>query len=445
MQKSRSRKLNNSFLSRLQNVECPDTTYINENFPIVMKKGKGMSIQDVDNNKYLDFTACFGVLALGHRPQTTIQAIRKQAAKLIHGMGDVHPTEAKINLLEQIAKITPYEKAKSLLGQSGGDAIESAIKTAMLATNRYQFLSFSGGYHGLQFAPLALNHRQDFIHGFEPWLHNKSTAIPFPSFSPDETGLDSQQLKCIHQLYPADVVLNLLEDELKKKIYAALILEPIQGRGGKRAFTAEFLKTCKELCAKYGTLLVFDEIYTGFGRTGKLFALQHFNVTPDLLCLGKAMGGGLPISLCVGDIMEVWEKSKGEARQTQTFLGHPLACAVAYETIKTIQKNLPNFQKELLAIDQEFLKFQQNMQQEGLFTRFPFVIRGKGFMKGIWFYKSDAGFCVPLMEQLLNHGFIVLPEGERADVLSFTPPLIVKANHFNKIFKTIIQLLKNSV
>ncbi|WP_158998335.1 class-III pyridoxal-phosphate-dependent aminotransferase [Pigmentibacter ruber] len=445
MQKSRSRKLNTSLLSRLQNVECPDTTYISEKFPIVMKKGKGIYVQDVDNNKYIDFTACFGVLALGHRPQTTLQAIRKQSAKLIHGMGDVHPTEAKINLLELIAKITPYANPKSLLSQSGGDAIESAIKTAMLATKRFQFLSFSGGYHGLQFAPLALNHRQDFIHGFEPWLFNKSVAIPFPAFSDDETFLDSQQLKNIHQLYPESVVLNLLEDELKKKVYAALVLEPIQGRGGKRSFTPDFLKTCKQLCTQYGTLLIFDEIYTGFGRTGEMFALQHCNVTPDLLCLGKAMGGGLPISLCIGDIMDVWGKSKGEARQTQTFLGHPLACAVAFETIKTIQKQLPNFQKELVKIDAEFLKFKHNMQKEGLYTRFPFVIRGKGFMKGLWFYKSDAAFCVPLMEQLLNHGFIVLPEGERADVLSFTPPLIIKAEHFNKIFKTILQLLKNTV
>lgn len=447
MLKNRPRKNTNSLLSRLQHVECPDTTFISETFPIVMKRGKGMYIHDVDENKYLDFSACFGVLALGHRPKTTLQAMRKQAARMIHGMGDVHPTVEKIKLLELLAKITPFQQPKSLLSLSGGDAIETAIKTAMLATKRFKFLSFAGGYHGLQFAPLALNHRHDFTSGFEPWLYGKSVAIPFPFFpehyDQECVQFDSQNLKDDHKLYPADVVLHLLEDELKKKEYAALILEPIQGRGGKRSFTTHFLKSCKELCHKYGTLLIFDEIYTGFGRTGKLFAFEHFQVIPDLLCLGKAMGGGLPISVCIGDVMNVWEKSQGEAKQTQTFLGNPLACAIAYDTIKAIQKKLPVFQIELNAIDKEFHTFKQNMIAANLFEKFPFAFRGMGFMRGLWFYNQKEAFCVSLMEQLLQNGVILLPEGERADVLSFTPPLIVNSEHFNKVFKLLLNIFKN--
>jgi 4-aminobutyrate aminotransferase-like enzyme len=163
MIKKQIRNSTNKLLSRLQKVECPDTTFFGTHFPIVMKRGNGMLVHDIDKNCFIDFTACFGVLALGHRPKVTIQAIRKQCSQLIHGMGDVHPTLAKIKLLELLAQISPFQNAKSLLGQSGGDAIESAIKTAILATNRNRFLSFEGGYHGLQFAPLTLNHRQELV------------------------------------------------------------------------------------------------------------------------------------------------------------------------------------------------------------------------------------------------------------------------------------------
>ena len=447
MIKKHSRKLTDKMLSRLQKVECPDTTYFGDRFPIVMKRGSGMWIHDIDNNRYLDFTACFGVLALGHRPKVTLQAMRKQASKLIHGMGDVHPTLPKIKLLELLAEVSPYQNAKSILSQSGGDAVESAIKTSILATNRNRFLSFSGGYHGLQFAPLSLNHREEFIKGFESWTHGKSVSIPFPYFPSEESSTDlelsSDFLEKKHQLYKPESVLQILEDELKKKEYAALVMEPYQGRGGKRGFTPEFVKQCKDLCRKYGTLLVFDEIYTGFGRTGKMFALEHYAVIPDLLCVGKSMGGGLPISACLGEIMDVWEKSKGEARQTQTFLGHPLACTVAYETIKSIKNNLPIFQKELILIDNEFSKFVKNMEKKGLTQKYPFQIRGKGFMRGLWFYTQNEGFCVPVMENLLEKGYIVLPEGANADVLSLTPPLIATAAQFRKLLNAITLQLEN--
>lgn len=432
-------------LERLQQVECPDTTFFGENFPIVMKRGKGLKVVDVDNKSYTDFTACFGVLALGHSSATVQNAIKKQSKRLIHGMGDVHPTEEKVKLLELLAKVSPYENAKSLLSLSGGDAVESALKTSMLATKRNRFLTFAGGYHGLQFGALTLNKRDVFTEGFESWLENKSVAIPFPYFkgniqcegeTPNEDYFEKN-----HELFLADKVLEILENQLKKKEFAALVLEPIQGRGGKRELSTEFLKSCKMLCQKYGTLLIFDEIYTGFGRTGKMFALEHSGVIPDLLCVGKALGGGLPISACIGEVLDVWGKSSGEARHTQTFLGHPLACAVAYAHLLEIQKRLPNFQMELINIEKQFNDFIYQMKITGLIKNFPFEIRGKGFMRGLWFYSQPPGFCVPMMEYLLNKGFIVLPEGEKADVLSLTPPLITKAQDIKKLLKEVLNYL----
>jgi 4-aminobutyrate aminotransferase-like enzyme len=422
-------------LERLKKVECPDTTYFGEKFPIVMKKGSGLNVYDVDNKHYLDFTSCFGVLALGHSPIMIRKIIQKQSKRIIHGMGDVHPTEEKIKLLELLAKVTPYQNAKSLLGLSGGDAVESAMKTAILATNRTCFLSFEGGYHGLQFGPLSLNHRNVFTSGFETWIKEQSTALPFP-YSPGNILCEQERpqleyFKTNHKLESEEKVLELLEHHLKTKKYAALIAEPIQGRGGKRELTKDFLVQAKALCKKYGTLLIYDEIYTGFGRTGKMFAHEHTGVIPDLICLGKAMGGGLPLSACTGEILDVWGKSTGEARHTQTFLGHPLACAVAIKNIEKIINDLPKFQLELENIEKEFIKFSDEMKPFAKTNSFE--IRGKGFMRGIWFYKNNEGFCVPMMEYLLENGIIILPEGEKADVLSITPPLITKAKDVKKL------------
>jgi 4-aminobutyrate aminotransferase-like enzyme len=334
-----------------------------------------------------------------------------------------------------------------LLGLSGGDAVEAALKTAMLATNRYQFLSFDGCYHGLQFAPLALNNRDIFTSGFEKWIDGKCVTLPFPYFPANILCESERPTKKFfedqHRLLCSEQILLLLEDQLKTKKFAALVLEPIQGRGGKRTFSKEFMQQCSFLCKKYGTLLIFDEIYTGFGRTGKMFAFEHFGIIPDLLCVGKALGGGLPISACVGEIMDVWGKSTGEARHTQTFLGHPLACAVAYKHILEIQKSLPEFQSELSLHEKEWLSFVHFIKSNSLHERFPFEIRGMGFMRGLWFYSQKEGFCVEMMEYLLEKGFIILPEGPRADVLSVTPPLITKAKDLRILLKEVAKYLIN--
>lgn len=414
-------KKNSKLLSKLEKYECPDTTFLGAQFPIVMHKAKGMTITDVDNNKYLDFTACFGVMALGHKNARTLKVIRQQSANLIHGMGDVHPSDAKIKLLETLAKISPFQNPKSLLGLSGGDAIEAALKTSVLATNRARFLSFSDAYHGVQMAPLSLNKNPTFTTGFESWLNSRSIALDFPSTDTI-----------------AAEVLNKLEENLKTKEFAALILEPIQARGGTRCFSKDFVQKAHFLCKKYGTILIFDEIFTGFGRTGKMFALEHLNVIPDLLCIGKSLGSGLPLSACMGDILDVWGKSKGEARHTQTFLGHPLACAVAVDTIGQIQSLVTSSIQTQQDIRNEILKFKQQISAKN--PKFDFEIRGRGFMHGLHFYSQSKGFAMVLTEELLKRGFVTLPEGRNADVLALTPPLIAQASHYKKIFHSLMDI-----
>lgn len=447
---SSPQKRTTALLKRLGQVECSDTTWLpaDGQFPIIMDRGRGMQIKDVDGRSYLDFTACFGVAALGHSTRTVRQALAAQARQLIHGMGDVHPTLPKIRLLELLAKLSPYDKAKSLLGLSGGDAIEAALKTAMIATGRSRFLSFADGYHGLQWGPLALNSQPFFRRGLEPWLEGKCVSLPFPFFPEDlpAAGPPLEFFYSTHAVCHPDRVLEGLEHELRTHHYAALVLEPIQGRGGCRPLPPWFLQACARLCRAYGTLLIFDEIFTGWGRTGTLFGWQESGVIPDLLAVGKAMGGGLPISACIGpaDLMDKWGVSTGEARHTQTFLGHPLACAVACRQIRQIVKKLPLLQENLGPIDQEFTRFLALYKEQGLHHLAPVAIRGRGWMRGLWFYQQPAGFAVALMQDLLKEGYVCLPEGARADVLAFNPPLVVTPSQCRDFLRTVLRVLASN-
>lgn len=446
-QRRRTRKTVQSkrWLSRLQKVESPDVTFVSDTFPIVMKKARGMKVTDADGNRYLDFTACFGVSALGHGHPVVQRALRSQAAKLIHGMGDVHPTASKVLLLELLARITPFDEAKSVLSLSGGEAMEAALKTAMVVTGRHRFVSFSGGYHGLHFGPLALSDRQTFTRGFEPWLSDKNTVIPFPRTQVDQSAgcerLDGEFYLASHGLEHWDTVLEKLEDALRTKMVAGVVMEPLQGRGGERTWPSGFAAQVQKLAHKYGALLIYDEIYTGFGRTGTLFAYEHEGVVPDLLVLGKALGGGLPLSACVGDCLDAWGKSSGEARHTSTFLGHPLACAVGHAAVTEIIRRLPEFKNELSNIDLSFKLFLEAYKSKGLDTVQPVALRGRGFMRGLWFPAAPAGFAASLSEELLQLGYITLPSGPRGDVLSFTPPLIAKRREFDLVLGSVLQVL----
>lgn len=446
-QKRRYRNTEQSkrWLARLQKVESPDVTYVSDSFPIMMKKARGMKVIDVDGNRYLDFTACFGVVALGHGHPVIRRALREQSARLIHGMGDVHPTASKVLMLELLARITPFDAAKSVLSLSGGEAMESALKTAMVVTGRHQFVSFSGGYHGLHFGPLALSDRQTFTRGFEPWLENKNTVIPFPQTLPERSlGCEHLDEKFYHQTHGLehwDLVLEKLETALRSRKIAAVVMEPLQGRGGERTWPSGFVRHVQKLAHQFGSLLIFDEIYTGFGRTGQLFGYEHEGVVPDIMVLGKALGGGLPLSACVGDCMDAWGRSTGEARHTSTFLGHPLACAVGYAAVTEIVRRMPEFKHELLNIDQSFSRFLDEYEARGLQQAQPVALRGRGFMRGLWFPAAPAGFAAGISEQLLQLGFITLPSGPRGDVLSFTPPLIADHRQFDLLLKCILQVL----
>ena len=442
MTKPPARFRSRQWLKRLAKVESPDVTYLSETFPIVMARARGMTVQDVDKNKYLDFTSCFGVMALGHGNAKLKTALVRQSSRLIHGMGDVHPSVPKIQLLETLGRLSPYENPQAVLSLSGGEAVETAMKTAMLATNRHRFLSFEGGYHGLQLGPLALNGRETFTSGFEGWLGQNRCILPFPVDLEDliprlaskQDPWTEERLACEHGLICQKKILEQLETQLKTRQFAAVVFEPIQGRGGDREWPRGFWEKAAALAKASGTLLIADEIYTGFGRTGRMFGHEWIGIQPDLLCVGKAMGGGLPLSACVGEsaLFSHWGKSKGEARHTSTFLGHPLACAVGTAALNEISSLLTQKKQDLNSIKPFLEGFVQKSKS------IPnCMVRGQGAMLGLWFFDSPPGWAVQLAEHLLVEGFLVLPSGPRGDVLSLAAPLIATPLHYKKFMQSL--------
>jgi len=380
--------------AELRKWEAPHVTFVAEDgsFPVFWERGDGCLIEDADGNRLLDLTAAFGVAALGHGAPVIADAIARQAKRLVHGMGDVHPTEAKVALARRIADFTPDGLDVSQFGSSGGDAVEIALKTARLATGKSGVIAFSGGYHGLNLGALAVTHRDDFRQPFSRWVPGFAQHLPYGE------PIDS---------LPADT--------------AAVLVEPIQGRGGVVLPPIGWLGHLRDRCDAAGALLIFDEIFTGWGRTGQWFAANDEGVVPDLLCVGKALGGGLPLSACVGKraVMDAWGASTGEALHTSTFLGNPLACAAGLAVLDALESiDAPGLAARAGTRWRELLA--------ALRARHPGKvksIRGRGLMIGMVLNAPDLG---PLLAtRLLADGLIALPAGD-GSVLEITPPLVIR-------------------
>src|ERR1700744_346093 len=306
-------------------------------WPIVWERARGVHVWDAEGKKYLDLTAAFGVAAAGHANPRVIKAGKDQMDTLVHAMGDVHPHARKAELARELSRIT-FERwakenkktahedkvptAKTIFCNSGFEAVEVALKTAMLTAGKYGVIAFQGGYHGLGYGTLNTTHRELFRGPFRLQLREFGQFVQFPAKTSD-----------------LPIVETLMRRHFQRGWVGAVLVEPIQARGGINIPPPGFLPLLRRLCDEHKALLVLDEIYTGFGRTGKWFACEHAGVVPDIICLGKALTGGFPLSACVGraDVMDAgWPPSTGEAIHTSTFLGHPVGCAMALAQIAEI-------------------------------------------------------------------------------------------------------------
>jgi 4-aminobutyrate aminotransferase-like enzyme len=402
---------------RLAEVECRNITMLSPDFPVFWEEARGANVLDVDGNVYLDLTGAFGVSTAGHTPPGVVDGIRNQAGRLIHGMGDVHPPAIKVEFLEALAALGPWPHPRAILSSSGSEAVESALKTALLATGRPGILAFEGAYHGLTLGSLATTHREDFRGPFLSRIYEGVRFAPFP-----ETGADQKAIKQI-----LDRVRWFLREGDGGDEVGAVIIEPIQGRGGVRIPPPGFLEALADVTWNAKALLIFDEIFTGLGRTGALFAFLHEGVVPDLICLGKGLGGGLPLSACVGPdrIMNAWPPSRGEAIHTSTFLGNPLSCAAGLAFLEEVVKG--DLVARSRTLGERLLSGLQEVTAE-----IPQVaeVRGRGLLVGVDLRDPETGTALKgagarIATQALREGILILAAGPKGNVLELSPPLVI--------------------
>lgn len=378
--------------------------------PIFWESACGAIVTDVDGNEYIDCTAAFGVANAGHANPRVVEAIAAQAQRLVHGMGDVHPTEIRVRLLERLKTLLPPELDVMYIGTTGSDAVETALKTAMLHTGKARFAAFQNGYHGLSFGALNVAGIERFRTPFEKALGESPVLLPFP-----ERGIDD----CASAVASAERILSQ-SNEL-----AALVVEPIQGRGGAIVPPDCYLRALRELCDRHALLLIVDEIYTGFGRTGAMFATEHEGIVPDILCIGKALGNGLPISATIGraDVMHAWPPSTGEALHTATFLGHPIGCAAALATLDEFDR---------LALVQRSQQLGETIAarlQSWNCSSNVVRVRGRGLLHGVVF--ESAGIAAAVVQRALEAGVILLQSGSDGDVVTIAPPLTIASDQLD--------------
>jgi len=448
---------------RLARVESRNVTYRSLDFPVFWSEARGANVRDADGNRYLDLTAAFGVAAAGHAHPRIREAIRAQAGLLVHGMGDVHPPVGKVELLERLQAMAPWPDARIVLASSGSEAVEIALKTAQLATGRRGAIAFEGGYHGLTLGALSVTAREDFRAPFRERLPGGIRRVPFPTGDssrpqdePSAAGPRDPGHPSVagprdpgHPSPPSEPVgregaLAALERALEAAAadgdpVGCVIVEPVQGRAGVRVPPPGFLAGVAERARAAGALLVYDEIFTGFGRTGRLFALEHDGVVPDLLCVGKALGGGLPLSACLGPraVLDAWPPSPGEALHTSTFLGHPLSCAAALAFLEVLEEEgLADRAAEeggrLLALLREALDGSESVRE----------VRGQGLLVGVELGSAGAG--VRVAEACLRKGLLVLPAGERGEVVELSPPLTTTRPQLEWGARTLAEVIRGA-
>jgi 4-aminobutyrate aminotransferase/(S)-3-amino-2-methylpropionate transaminase len=372
--------------------------------PIVYARGSGVNVLDVDGNRYVDLTAGFGALLLGHRPPAVARALARQEKDLWLALGDVYASEPKIALTLALARLFPEKGARVMLGLSGADAITAAMKTAVLATGRPDVVAFEGAYHGLSYAPLAacgLN--AAFRSPFEGQLAPFVRFAPYPGSAAD-----------------VDRALSAVRAQLRRGDVGAVLVEPILGRGGCVVPPAGFLGALREACDDAGALLVADEIWTGLGRSGSWLSSVDDGVTPDVVCLGKGLGGGLPISACIGReaVMRSWDTRGGGAIHTATHFGAPTACAAALATLAELRR------ARLVGRSRRVGDRWRDALARALEGRGVVGVRGRGMMIGVQ-VRGGAAQALSVTRKLLGQGYIVLTGGAAGDVLTLTPPLTI--------------------
>jgi len=369
--------------------------------PLVITKGRGALVWDINGKEYIDCTSSYGVAIVGHSHPKVVEAVRRQAETLISCHGSFY-NDARAELLQKIAEITPRGLDKVFLANSGAEAVECAIKLARKFSGKPEIIAMMGAFHGKTMGALSATWDKKYRDPFKPLV---------PEFK---------------HVPPNDV--EKVRDAITEKT-AAVIVEPIRGEGGIRVSPNGFLQGLREICDEKNILLIFDEVQTGFGRTGKIFACEHWNVIPDIICAAKSVAGGLPMGVTISKENIMSSFKTGD--HSSTFSGNPLVCAAASATIDVLlDEKLP----ERAAVLGEY--FKGGLEDLQARHRIIKEIRGLGLMLG-----AELRFDVlNILLKSIDKGVLILDAGR--NVLRFLPPLVIEKEQINKVLAVLDAILE---
>lgn len=402
----------NSELTERRNASVARATAYASTF--VAGRAENAQLWDVEGKRYIDFCGGIGCQNTGHRHPKVLAAIENQLGCLTHSCFQISPYESYIALAERLNALAPgASDKKSLFFSAGGEAVENSIKIARYYTRRPGILTFTNGYHGRSYMGMGLSARMDpFKIGFRPFP-SEIYRIPFP----DEfhgVGYDAA----------VNAIDTLFRSDADPESVGAIIFEPIQGEGGFNVADRDFLKYLRRLCDEHGIVLIADEIQSGFGRTGKMFAVEHFDIEPDLICLGKSMGGGLPLSGIVGKAEIVDAVPPGGLGGT--FGGNPVGCAAALAVLDVIEE------EGLLARGRK-LGARIHDRLDSMYRRAAYShignVRGLGCMNAIEIVNNrtdlrpDGKRTASIISSALDKGLVLVSAGPERNVIRILVPL----------------------
>ena len=388
-------------------------------YPFVMSHGRGTEVWDVDGNRFLDFMAGIAVCATGHAHPQVVKAVQDAAAKFLHISSD-YWHEEMTGLGERLAAVAPMqtiagEPAMSFICQSGTEAVEGALKLARYVTGRPRFIGFLGGFHGRTFGSLSFtSSKYTQQKGFSPTLAGV-THVPYPNpYRPLFAG-DDQGAAVL------DYIRMLFQRSVPPSEVAAILIEPMQGEGGYLTPPDGFLAGLRALCDEHGILLIFDEVQSGIGRTGRMFACEHWGVAPDILTSAKGLGSGLPIGAVIAkkSIMSQWKRGA----HGNTYGGNPVTCAAANATLDLVRGGLMD---NAATVGAHFIARLRELQKN-----YPCIgeVRGKGLWIGMELVENDGkktpatALCDAVVHRAFHNGLLLLSCG--TSTVRFMPPLSV--------------------
>ncbi len=407
---------------------------------IAIDHAEGTAVTDVDGNTLLDFAGGIGMLAVGHCPPNVVNAMKEQADKLVHMCSIVSSYESMVEVAELLNKVTPgnHEK-KSVLLNSGAEAVEAAVKIARAYTGREAIVVFEGAYHGRTNMTMAMTSKYGlFKKGFGPFAP-EIYRLPFPNVYRKPADLSEESFI----EYSCWQLENAMVAQVDPNYIAAIVIEPVQGEGGFLPTPPRFLERIRQICDQHGIVMIADEIQCGFGRTGKLFACEHYDIVPDLITTGKSLGAGMPIAAVTGKAEIVDAPHPGGLGGT--YSGNPLACVAAIEAIKTISN--PAFLERATKVGNH-MRYHLN-QIQAANPNMVGDVRGLGPMLAMEIVK-DANTKEPDMDTTgkitagtLEQGLITIRAGLYSNCVRFLPPLTVTDDEIDEGMGILSEVVSN--